>query len=286
MKFTYRLLSCLLLLTALGCQKENGTVMPDQEASSSSTARVSTTNLRLKQMLVSGNNGGLGPMFTTTYFQYNQGNQLEKATAPTNTMAGKLTYEYTYDQQGRLSVYRVLNENSNNEGYVGTQSNFTRSTGKIVQSYARVQANGQLLPPYLEPNLKTTYHINGQGQIIEQIQEGIIRYGSETSQRVVYTYENGNVVRQKMVNAQGQTEFTISYKYDDKVNPFYQKSYLFDPALHCSRNNVVSTQFNNNSPQLRKYTYNTQGLPITQTYVSTGAVLKYVYEISEGSAVK
>ncbi|GGC12795.1 hypothetical protein GCM10011325_44560 [Dyadobacter sediminis] len=237
-------------------------------------------------MLVSGNNGGLGPMFTTTYFKYNPNNQLEKATAPTSTMAGKLTYEYIYDQQGRLSVYRVLNENPNNEGSIGVQSTFTRSSGKIVQAYARVQASGQLLPPYLEPNLKTTYRINGQGQIIEQIQEGIVRYGSETSQRLVYTYENGNVVKQKMVNAQSQTEFTITYKYDNKVNPFYQKSYLFDPALHCSRNNVVSAQFNSNPPQLRKYTYNAQGLPLTQTYVSTGAVLSYVYEINEGSVVK
>ncbi|GAB3280463.1 hypothetical protein GCM10027347_55610 [Larkinella harenae] len=279
---TFRLTSCLLLFTVFGCQTEPETLLPQGTSPSNAqriAATIPATNLRLKQMVASGNNGGLGPLFTTTYFTYGQGRNLQKAVVPEPSPGvSGLTYEYTYDPQGRLSAYRMLSAKPNDAGIIGKQSTFSFGNRTVEETFAQVRVDGQLLPPYLEPNLLTIYRFNEQGQITEQIQEGILRFGSETRQRFVYTYENGNVVKQTMLNAADQVEFTISYEYDDKVNPYYQWTYLPDPVLYSSRNNIVSTRVNNNQPQRRAYTYNEQGLPLTQTYVSSGAVLNYEYE--------
>jgi len=279
--FAYRLTGGLLLLAVMGCQTESETLSP-QEALPSSLLRTTTTmptNVRLKQIVASGNNGGLGMLFTTNYFTYNQAGKLQKAVIPEPSPGVKAqTYEYTYDQQGRLSTYRLLSAEPNYASTIGQQSTFTYGDSTVEESFARVQVDGQLLPPYLEPNLRTLYRFDEQGQITEQIQEGILRYGSETRQRFVYTYANGNVVKQTMLNAADQVEFTISYEYDDKVNPFYGRTSLLDPIAYGSRNNIISARVNNGQPIRREYTYNEQGLPLTQTFVSSGAVLNYEYE--------
>lgn len=275
----HRLLICLSLATAVGCQSGHDVITPETVSSADARRTDATaSNLRLKQTIASGTNGGLGLVFTDAYFTYIQGRRLEKVTVPTNTMAGKLMYEFTYDDQGRVVSSRTLNENPNYAGIIGAQSNFTFGEGVVEERMFHVMVDGRVVASDAEPNLKITYRFNAEGQMTEQIQEGIIRFGNETSQRFTYTYENGNLVKLTAMDAFGQVEFTITYTYDDKVNPFYQLRYLTDPILYCSRNNVVSAKVNDNEPVRKAYTYNEQGLPLTQTYVSTGAVLAYEYE--------
>lgn len=279
MMHAHRLLICLSLATAVGCQSGNETIAPETVSSADALrAGATASNLRLKQMIATGNNGGLGPAFTDTYFTYTEGRRLQKVTVPTNTMAGKLMYEFTYDGQGRVVSSRTLNENPNYAGIIGAQSNFTFGDGVVEEKMFHVMVDGRVVASDAEPNLKITYRFNAEGQMTEQIHEGIVRFGNETSQRFTYTYENGNMVKLTALDAFGQVEFTISYAYDDKVNPFYQLRYLTDPILYCSRNNVISAKVNDNEPVRKEYTYNEQGLPLTQTYVSTGAVLSYEYE--------
>ncbi len=277
----YRLISGCLLLGAFGCQPQSESPSPRQLAPSSkqTTASSSATNLRLKQIVASGNNGGLGPFFTTTYFSYEQGRMLRKAIIPAPSPgADGLTNEYTYDQQGQLSTYQVRYARPIGDGSVAQLNLFSFANNTIAQSYARLGADGQRIPITQEPNARNIYRLNEQGQITEHIMEGIIRFGQETRARYVYSYENGNIVKAAYLNGDDQVEFTIRYQYDDKVNPFYKWIYIPDPVLYSSHNNIISTQINNNTPSWRKYTYNEQGLPLTQTYVSQGAVLQYDYE--------
>lgn len=277
--FAHRLTICLLIMAALGCQT-GSEIIPPNEASSlrSQHTAVATENLRLKQMLVTGESAGLGPMFTNTYYTYSQGRQLTKVVMPTNTMAGAWTYLYTYDPQNRIRSYQMLREKPTNNGNIGQQVNYSYINEEILETSVQVQTDGQLSPNPVEPNLRTFYRFNDQGQITELTQEGVVRFGGETTQRFLYTYENGNIVKLTMINAENQVEFTITYEYDDKVNPFYQWTHMPYSELSYSRNNIVSSRVNNNEPQRREYTYNEQGLPLTQKYVSTGAVLTYEYE--------
>jgi len=277
--FAHRLTTYLLVLAALGCQTESETISPS-EVSSFDTQQTSVMaeNVRLKQMIVTGENGGLGPMFTTAYFTYSQGHELSKVVIPSSTMAGSWTYLYTYDEQDRIKSYRMLREHPTNNGNMGQQVNYSYNNGEILETSVQVQTDGQLIPYSIEPNLRTFYHFNDQGQVTELFQEGVVRFGAETSQRVLYTYENGNIVKVTMINGENQVESVITYEYDDKVNPFYKGTHMPYSELNSSRNNIVSAQVNDNEPQRKEYTYNEQGLPLTQKYVSTGAVLTYEYE--------
>lgn len=276
MKFAHRLTTCLLLLTVLACQKEDEVLSPKGLASNPD--RTATTNLRLKQMLVSGNNNGLGPMFVNTYFTYTQGRNLEKVTIPTQTYAGVTTYLYTYDEQGRMTASRYLRETPDNNNFRGSQSNYKYTDSTIIETALRVDAEGNLSPYPTEPNYKITYRLNSEGLVYEELEEGAVVWGSETTLLRRYTYENGNIVKVETTDANGQSVSTLYYEYDDKVNPFYKWTYMFNAVLHCSRNNIVSARTSQSQPQRTEYTYNEQGLPLTKKNVTQGAVLTYDYE--------
>lgn len=77
-----------------------------------------------------------------------------------------------------------------------------------------------------------------------------------------------------MLDAFDNIKFTITYEYDDKINPFYQMNYLSDPVIYCSRNNVISSQVNDKAPSRREFAYNEQGLQL-KTDVYGGSVLTY-----------
>lgn len=278
----YQVILGLLSLFAIGCQQGTDAVAPALAAttsisSSTATAPATTANVRLKQMTVQGDNGGLGPYFINTRFSYKQGHLLSQVIIPpTSPNATELTNECTYDEQGRLSSYRVRYGQANSDGSVGELTTYTFGDGFIEQKTARFQANGQPLPS--QTNERNIYRLNAQGQVTEWQQEGIIRYGIPTRARYVYTYENGNIVKAAYLNASDQTEFTINYQYDDKVNPFYKWSYSFDPVLYSSRNNSISAQVDQGTVYRTEYTYTEQGLPRTKKDVAKGAVLSYEYE--------
>lgn len=271
----------LLLLSAFGCQTESVTVPPNVTSPPASRQIATTTptaNFRLKKMVVNGNNGGFGPLFVTTHFDYLQERTLKQAIIPpTSVNAPELTNEYSYDQQGRLDSYRVRYGQPNGDGSVGELNTFTFRDNTVEQSFARLRADGQKMPS-LESNARDIYRTNAEGQITEWIQEGIIRYGQLTRARYVYTYENGNILKATYLDANDRVEFTLNYQYDDKQNPFYGWMYTFNPVLRSSRNNVVSVQVNNGTPSKTEYTYNADGLPLTKKDVTNGAVLTYEYE--------
>jgi len=254
--------------------------VPSSPVSGQAAATTPTpaANFRIKKMVVDGYSGGLGPLFVTTYFDYIQGRTLKQAVIPpTSPNAPELTNEYSYDQQGRLDSYRVRYGRPNGDGSTGELNTFTFGDNTVEQSFARIQADGQKMPS-LESNARDIYRTNAEGQIIEWVQEGIIRYGQPTRARYVYTYENGNVVKATYLDANDRVEFTLNYEYDDKQNPFYGWMYTFSPVLRNSRNNVVSVQVNTGAPSKTEYTYNAAGLPLTKKDVTKGAVLTYEYE--------
>ncbi|WP_139361687.1 hypothetical protein [Spirosoma sp. 209] len=279
----YSFVTSLLLLATWGCQQESVTVSPDAasldaRSPTAATKPAAAQNFRLKQLFVEGYAGGLGPYFVTTHFEYNEGRALKRAIIPpTSAAAPELTNEYTYDQQGRVVSYFVRYSRPNGDGSVGELNTFTFGDNRIEQSFARQLADGQKLPT-AETNPRHIYRTNADGQMTEWIQEGIIRYGKPTRARYVYTYENGNITRATYLDANDKAEFTISYEYDDKPNPFYRWMYTIDPVLYNSRNNVVSTQVNESAPSRTEYTYTDSGLPATKKDVTKGAVLTYEYE--------
>lgn len=276
--FTHRLITgCWMLLAVMGCQVESDPISPERTAAA-------MANVRLKGIVASGDNGGLGPGFVTTNYEYDQQDNLIRAIVPeTGTMSGTQTSEFYYDPQGRLTKYRILNEVPNYLGIVGAQSDFTYTDTTTHRSWLAVYTDGQLQVDTGEPNARETYRYDDQGRVVYLLQEGIIRFGSETSQSFEYVYENGNVVKVITRDGFNQIEFTTHYEYDDKINPYYKKSTILGPVVNGSKNNVISSRINDNTPQRKEYTYNDQGLPLTQTYVSQGAVLRYEYEPSQST---
>lgn len=278
----HRFTTCLLMIAAWGCQTDSETILPaDASAKSQQEATEPATNLRIRQMLVTGDNGGLGPLFTNTYFTYAKGRELDKVTIPTDTYAGQGTSIYTYDKQGRVTVIRSLREYPTDNGVKGYQTNYKYTDSTIVKTSSLVDTEGNLLVNSLSPNAKVTYRLNNEGLVYEEFEEGKIIWGSETTELRRHTYENGNIVKTTALDPQGQIVVTYYYEYDDKINPFYKWSYMLSPSLTCSRNNAVSWRTSKSAPQRTEYTYNEQGLPLTEKNLTKGAVLTYDYETFE-----
>jgi len=280
----HRFTICLMLLAAWGCQTDSETILPGEASSANGpqgATEIPATNLRIKQMLVTGNNGGLGPMFVNTYFTYAKGRELENVTIPTDTYAGLNTRLYTYDEQGRITVSRSLRENPTNNGIRGYQTNYHYTDSTIVQTDFQVDIEGNLSVNPQAPNYKVTYRLNNEGLVFEEFEEGTIIWGSETTELRRHTYENGNIVKTTTLDAYGQVVSTFYYEYDNKVNPFYKWSHMYSPTLTCSRNNVIGWRTGRSEPQRNEYTYNEHGLPLTKKNVTQGAVLTYDYETFE-----
>jgi hypothetical protein len=266
--------SLFLLLAAWGCQTESVLLSPQE----TTITTQQETRLRLKQMVVNGDNGGLGPYYVTTRFAYKQDRLLKQAVfSPNSPNPAESTYEYSYDQQGRVSSYLVNYEKSLDNGNTGERHTFNYQENSFEYKAVRVGSDGQPLPSQVNNQLDI-YRTNQDGQLVEWIQEGIIRYDRPTRARYVYSYANGNIIKATYLNGDNKEEFTVRYEYDDKLNPFYEWMYTIDPVLRYSRNNVVSAQINNSTPFKTEYTYNEQGLPLTKKDVTKGAVLTYEYE--------
>ncbi|GAB3756461.1 hypothetical protein GCM10028817_26590 [Spirosoma pomorum] len=236
------------------------------------------TNLRLTQMVVTGDNGGLGPFWVTTRFTYKKDRLLQRAIySPNSPNPSQLTLDYNYDQQDRVSSYLVQYEKPYDDGNTGERHSFTYKENGFEYKSVRIKADGQPLASQSN-NLLDIYLTNQAGQVTEWIQEGIIRYGRPTRARYVYTYENGNIVKASYLNGDDKEEFSISYQYDDKVNPFYGWMYAIDPVLRYSRNNIVQSQVSQAPVRKNEYTYNEQGFPLTKKEDSKGALMTYTYE--------
>ncbi|GAB2516706.1 hypothetical protein GCM10027085_03320 [Spirosoma aerophilum] len=232
----------------------------------------------MTQMVVSGDNGGLGPFWVTTRFTYKKDRLLQQAVySPDSPNNSQLTLNYSYDQQDRVSAFLVQYEQTGEDGNTGERHTFDYKENRFEYKFVRIKADGQPLPSQLN-NQVDVYLTNQDGQVTEWIQEGIIRYGNPTRARYVYTYENGNIVKASYLNGNDKEEFHISYQYDDKVNPFYGWMYAIDPVLRCSRNNIVQSQVSQAPIRKNAYTYNEQGYPITKKEDSKGAVMEYSYE--------
>ncbi|WP_439555806.1 hypothetical protein, partial [Dyadobacter sp.] len=188
------------------------------------------------------------------------------------------SYLYTYDELGRVTASRYLRESPDDNNFRGSQANYKYTDSTIVETALRVDAEGNLSPYPTEPNYKVTYRLNAEGLVYEEFVEGTVIWGGETTLLSKYTYENGNVVKVETTDAYGQVVSTLYYEYDDKVNPFYKWTYMYNPVLHCSRNNIISVRTSQSQPQRTEYTYNEQGLPLTKKNVSSGAVLTYEWE--------
>jgi hypothetical protein len=280
--FSFRSISSLLLLALLGCQTESITPSSRDESATVPQPQAVTspaTNLRLTQMVVTGNNSGMGPFWVTTRFTYKKDRLLQQAVYSPNSPnpSSQLTLEYNYDQQDRVSSYLVRYEQPLDDGNTGERHTFNYKENSFEYKFVRINADGQPLPSQVN-NLLDIYLTNQAGQVTEWIQEGIIRYGRPTRARYVYTYENGNIVKASYVNGEDKEEFSINYQYDDKVNPFYGWMYAVDPVLRNSRNNIVQSQVSQAPVQKNEYTYNEQGFPLTKKDVSQGAVMTYTYE--------
>lgn len=139
--------------------------------------------------------------------------------------------------------------------------------------------------------LKQKYYVKKNGQFkytsmvsLEYIGDRIVKWNLHNDQNTItqyYTYEYdgiGNISQEKhysfffSVGLEPKLVSEVSFKYDDKNNPFKIYKYLGHPGLYTNTNNIIESNsvLYENVPGIEKFTtskttykYNTKGYPIT-----------------------
>jgi hypothetical protein len=199
---------------------------------------------QLAEMICSGTNPSFGDTIT---LQYDVSGRLASWTQRNNGVGGLVTYQLSYNASGRI-VKEIAVPQLSNYGY----SDY---------SFA-YDAKGQIIADTV-----FAQHLAGVPSV------GIMAYDN-------WTYDDkGNAIADQGFNSTNTSlvgppfaaGFTITYRYDDQVNPYYNAGipffslFGFGPQL-LSPNNQVSGESNSNSlPYTYSYAYFSNGRPRAQT---------------------
>lgn len=123
---------------------------------------------------------------------------------------GKSTYTYT----GNL-ITKIVNDNVDGD-YVGHSITEYFYENDKLKSYTTTSTSNMSSKVY---KYKTLYSYNGDGTILTK--NYVIEDGNENLQWTSRsTIANGNLVKYEGLNSDGTVNYTSTYEYDDKSNPF------------------------------------------------------------------
>lgn len=164
--------------------------------------------------------------------------------------ASPATYEYNYDQQGRVSTIAGPGDTTtytyNTHGQLATSTN----------------------PKHSQVNY--TYDSNGQLAKEETSNYNATKGTFELSHSQTFTFADGDTNPESVshFDSLGNLQYSVAYLYDELINPF---SVLNTANSTTFPNNIIQQTItqSNLSPvvQTFTFTYNNNGYPLTQTTV-------------------
>lgn len=183
----------------------------------------------------------------TTQFSYDASNRINAYTGP-SSLSGLVTY----DDQNRYDRIEVLTDPANpgqgtryRYSYATTTRNFSIYESGLTPS--STEFNGRHF--LVDDQNRVTYFYTGDGA------------GSKSEK---YTYTGDNLTT--IVFGEGRRYTTVTYEYDDKLNPLYG-NFRGTQLQQYSRNNVLKSTTTGDLGKVYVtdyvYTYNEQGLPVS-----------------------
>jgi len=199
----------------------------------------------------------------TTYLY---ANNKVSASSRNNSSGGTSTYNYNYDQQGRIS---------------SVTSSFTNGgSTSVVDETLTYDANGRIIQT-LSPTAKVIFTYNSSGQVVKR--------GYYAGSNSIYTLDNFSTYTYPSIstkNYSSQLDYdgsnilqsTTTFVYDTKQNP---EAVIF-PDANESTNNVTQATYeyqtsSNPSVVTYTYTYNANGFPIAVTEKNSGYTYTSAY---------
>ena len=202
--------------------------------------------------------------------------------------------KFIYDDNGRLIKQEIAvdpdiySSTFHIKSDLMTSQNSTFTANRIFE----YNAEGKLITQKYYIKKNDQFELTSMNSI-EYVGDKMVKWNLHNDQNTItqfYTYEydgKGNVIKEKQysylsaVGTEPKLVSEVSFKYDDKNNPFKIYKQLGHPALYTNTNNVIESNsvlyedvpgINKFSTSKTTFEYNTKGYPIK---VNNNEIYKY-----------